>query len=114
MPLEILTIPCLTDNYAYIAHDGDTGETLVVDVPEAAPVMTALAQRGWTLSHVFLTHHHADHVDGLDLLLKTHPAKVIGAAADAHRLAALDLGHTLMWDRGMWGRGMWESRRGGV
>ena len=91
MPLEILTIPCLTDNYAYIAHDGDTGETLVVDVPEAAPVMTALAQRGWTLSHVFLTHHHADHVDGLDLLLKTHPAKVIGAAADAHRLAALDL-----------------------
>ena len=46
------------------AHDGDTGETLVVDVPEAAPVMTALAQRGWTLSHVFLTHHHADHVDG--------------------------------------------------
>ena len=91
MPLEILTIPCLTDNYAYIAHDADTGETLVIDVPEAGPVMAALTQRGWTLSHVLLTHHHADHVDGLDPLLKVHPAKVIGAAADAYRLPALDL-----------------------
>ena len=91
MPLEILTIPCLTDNYAYIAHDTDTGETLVIDVPEAGPVMAALTQRGWTLSHVLLTHHHADHVDGLDPLLKVHPAKVIGAAADAYRLPALDL-----------------------
>ena len=45
MPLEILTIPCLTDNYAYIAHDADTGETLVIDVPEAGPVMAALTQR---------------------------------------------------------------------
>ena len=91
MPLEILTIPCLTDNYAYIAHDADTGETLVIDVPEAGPVMAALTQRGWTLSHVLLTHHHADHVDGLDPLLKVHPAKVIGAAADVYRLPALDL-----------------------
>ena len=53
MPLEILTIPCLTDNYAYIAHDASTGETLVVDVPEASPISLALAQRGWTLSQIF-------------------------------------------------------------
>lgn len=90
MPLEIVTIPCLKDNYAFLAHDRATGQTAVIDVPEAAPIAAALEQRGWTLSHVLLTHHHADHVDGLTALLAKHPAVVIGAAADAHRLPVLD------------------------
>jgi len=91
MPLEILTIPCLQDNYAFIAHDADSGETMVVDVPEAGPIKSALAAKGWTLSHVLLTHHHADHIQGLPDLLADRPATVIGAAADAHRLPPLDL-----------------------
>ena len=90
MPFEILTIPCLADNYAFLAHDADSGATLCVDVPETAPILRALAQKGWTLSHVLLTHHHADHVQGLADLLAVHPATVIGAAADAHRLPPLD------------------------
>jgi hydroxyacylglutathione hydrolase len=91
MPLEILTIPCLSDNYAFVAHDPASGETLCVDVPEAAPIKATLRERGWTLSHVVLTHHHADHVQGLADLLADHPARVIGAAADAHRLPPLDV-----------------------
>ena len=91
MPLEIVTIPCLKDNYAFLAHDRATGQTAVVDVPEAAPIAAALAQRGWRLTHVLLTHHHWDHVDGLAALLADHPATVIGAAADAHRLPPLDV-----------------------
>ena len=91
MPLEIVTIPCLKDNYAFLAHDKATGQTAVVDVPEAAPIIAALKQRGWTLSHVLLTHHHWDHVDGLAALLADHTATVIGAAADAHRLPPLDI-----------------------
>ena len=91
MPLEIVTVPCLSDNYAYLAHDKATGETAVVDVPAAAPIAEALALRGWRLSHVLLTHHHWDHVDGLAALLADHPAQVIGAKADAHRLPPLDI-----------------------
>ena len=91
MPLEIVTIPCLKDNYAFLAHDRATGQTAVVDVPEAAPIAAALRVRGWRLSHVILTHHHWDHVDGLAALLADHPATVIGAAADAHRLPPLDV-----------------------
>ena len=90
MPLEIVTIPCLSDNYAFLVHDGDSGQTAVIDVPEAGPISEALRARGWTLSHVLLTHHHWDHVEGLEALLADHPAKVIGAAADAHRLPPLD------------------------
>lgn len=91
MPLEILTIPCLADNYAFLAHDAASGDTALVDVPEAAPILAALATRGWRLSHVLLTHHHADHVQGLDAVLAEHRANVVGAAADAHRLPKLDI-----------------------
>ena len=91
MPLEIVTLPCLSDNYAFLVHDHASGETAVVDVPDSGVVSDALTTRGWTLSHVLLTHHHWDHVDGLAALLAAHPARVLGAAADAHRLPPLDL-----------------------
>ncbi|MDD9743601.1 MULTISPECIES: hydroxyacylglutathione hydrolase [Marinovum] len=90
MPLELVTIPCLSDNYAYLVHDDKSGETAVFDVPEAGPILETLEARGWRLSHVFLTHHHPDHVQGTADLLAKAPARVIGAAADAHRLPSLD------------------------
>jgi len=68
MPLEIVTIPCLSDNYAYLAHDAATGATAVVDVPDADPVQAALAARGWRLTDILITHHHADHIGGVEAL----------------------------------------------
>ena len=91
MPLEIVTIPCLSDNYAYLAHDRETGETALVDIPEAGPILDELDRRGWRLSHILITHHHPDHVQGIDAILAAHPARVVGAAADAHRLPPLDV-----------------------
>ena len=90
MALEILTIPCLSDNYAFIGHNTDSGETFLVDAPEAASILAALEARGWGLDHILLTHHHGDHIEGVPALLAKYPAKVIGAAADAHRLPSLD------------------------
>ncbi len=90
MPLEIVTVPCLSDNYAFLAHDPDSGDTALVDVPEAGPILSALSDRGWRLTQVLLTHHHADHVQGLEEVLAQHDARVVGAAADRHRLPALD------------------------
>ncbi|MEM7089048.1 MAG: hydroxyacylglutathione hydrolase [Pseudomonadota bacterium] len=91
MPLEIVTVPCLSDNYAFLAHDAVSGQTALVDAPEAAPILNELSARGWDLSHILITHHHWDHVDGLADVLDRHPATVIGAAADAHRLPPLDV-----------------------
>lgn len=91
MTLQIETVPCLSDNYAYLVHDPETGETAVVDVPEAAPILKALSDKGWTANMVLITHHHADHVQGLDDILAHHPAQVVGHAADAARLPKLDL-----------------------
>lgn len=87
-PIELVTVPCLQDNYAYLVHNAQTGETALIDAPEAAPISAELERRGWVLSDILLTHHHYDHIDGVDALRGT--ARVIGAAADAHRLPKLD------------------------
>lgn len=90
MPMEMQAVPCLSDNYAYLIHDPETGCTAVIDVPDAVPVQAALAERGWNLSDILITHHHDDHIQGVDALRAATGAKVWGAAADAHRLPALD------------------------
>lgn len=91
MPLEIVTLPCLSDNYAYLLHDAKSGRTALIDAPEAAPIKAALVTRGWGLDVILLTHHHYDHIDGVEELRSTYGASVYGAAADSHRLPPLDL-----------------------
>lgn len=90
MTLELVTIPCLSDNYAYLLHDSCSGDTAVIDVPEAAPILAALDERGWRLSDIFLTHHHDDHIAGVPKLRAATGARVSGARADAHRLPPLE------------------------
>ncbi len=82
---------CLTDNYGVLLHDSTTGATACVDVPEAGPTLRALAERGWTLSDILVTHHHADHIQGVpDVKAKFPNAKVWGPAKDAARIPFLD------------------------
>jgi len=94
MALELVTIPCLTDNYAYLIQDAASGQTAVIDVPDAGPILAALEQRGWALSDILITHHHTDHIQGVEELRAATGAMVLGAAADAHRLPMLDLALT--------------------
>lgn len=91
MPLEILTIPCLSDNYAYLIHDDKSGETALVDAPEVDPVLSTLQEKSWSLHYILITHHHYDHIDGVEVLRDKTRAKIYGAAADQHRLPVLDL-----------------------
>ena len=94
MALEIITVPCRTDNYAFLLHNADTGQTAVVDAPEVPAIEAALKTRGWELSDILITHHHDDHIAGVDALRARFGARVIGAAADAYRLPKLDLALT--------------------
>ncbi len=104
MTLEIETVPCLDDNYAFLVHDRKSGATALFDAPEAGPIQRELAKHGWKLTHVFITHHHYDHVDGIEELVAAFHPEVIGAARDAHRLPPLSTqvspGQTYdMWHR---------------
>lgn len=89
MSFEIVTIPCLSDNYAYLIHA--QGKTALVDAPEAAPIAAELSARGWTLDEIWITHHHGDHIDGVSALRQTFDPLVRGALSDQKRLPKLDV-----------------------
>ncbi len=90
MAAEIVTIPCLTDNYAYLVRPEGGDVCALVDAPEAAPIEAALAERGWTLAAVLITHHHADHAQGLAALREGRQLTVVGPAAEAGKMPPLD------------------------
>ena len=91
MSFEIVTIPCLSDNYAFLIVEN--GKAAVVDVPEAAPIVAEVRARGMEVTDVILTHHHDDHIQGLAALQSDlgGDIRVIGGKADAHRLPPLSL-----------------------
>jgi hydroxyacylglutathione hydrolase len=94
LPLEIEPVPCLRDNYAWLAYDRQEGICAVVDPSEAEPVRAALKSRGLTLTHILNTHHHPDHVGG-NMALKTEfGAVIVGPGKDAARIPGLDVGVT--------------------
>ncbi len=88
--LDIIQIPVLNDNYIYLLHDSSSGETAVVDPTEAAPVLRALAEKNWTLTHIFNTHHHWDHVGGNLYLKEKTGCCVIASAYDQERIPGID------------------------
>ena len=89
--LEIQTIPVLSDNYSYLLHDTGSGKTAIVDPPETGPVEAALQARGLGIDWIVITHHHADHIDGVPALKAKYGCQVVGPAADEHRIPNLDV-----------------------
>lgn len=81
---------CRSDNFAVFIHDPQTGQTACVDAPDAAAMQSELDRLGWQLSHLLITHHHEDHIAGVEALRARHGCEVIGHDADAHRLPRLD------------------------
>jgi hydroxyacylglutathione hydrolase len=90
MTLSVIIVPCLSDNYAYILRCSETGATALVDAPDAAPILAELNKQGWGLDQILITHHHFDHIDGVEAIKAATGAQVVGAIADAHRLPSLD------------------------
>lgn len=81
--IEVVAIRCMTDNYAYLIVDVGAKRAVVVDPGEAAPVLGELEARGLALESVWLTHHHFDHIGGVDALASRFPnIKVFGSQYD--------------------------------
>jgi hydroxyacylglutathione hydrolase len=92
MTMSVHQFLCLTDNYGALVHDSATGSTACVDAPESGPILAALSERGWNLTDVLITHHHADHIQGVPGLKAKFPAlKVQGPAKEAARIPFLDI-----------------------
>jgi hydroxyacylglutathione hydrolase len=89
MPLSLVTLPVREDNYVYLVHDDASGATALVDVGTVDPILAALRARGWTLTDIWLTHHHGDHIEGAEAVASATGALITGAEADAHGLPPL-------------------------
>ncbi len=85
--MEIHRLAVLSDNYIFLLHDPQQNVAAVVDPAVATPVLQKLQQLGATLTAIFNTHHHGDHVGGNMTLLEQFPdAIVYGGAEDRGRI----------------------------
>ncbi|MET3928004.1 hydroxyacylglutathione hydrolase [Devosia sp. 2618] len=90
MSLIVDVFAARSDNFGYLVHDTATGRTAAIDAPEAAAIKTALLHRGWTLTDIFITHHHIDHVEAIPELKAEFNVRVVGPRGEADKIADLD------------------------
>jgi hydroxyacylglutathione hydrolase len=90
MTTHVFQFPCLKDNYGVLIHDSRSGATAAIDAPDADAVIAAARSRGWTLTDLLVTHHHADHTQGIPGVKAAFPEiRVVGPAKEASRIDSL-------------------------
>jgi hydroxyacylglutathione hydrolase len=91
MTIHVHQFLCLKDNYGVLVHDSATGATASIDAPDGDAVIAAAEAKGWTISHLLITHHHADHVQGMPALKARFPnVRTFGPLKEAAKIGALD------------------------
>ena len=90
MSLQIHQFPCLSDNYGFLLHDPDSGETACIDTPDAAAYLREADARGWRITQIWNTHWHPDHAGGNEAIKSATGCTIVAPAAEAHRIAGVD------------------------
>lgn len=88
--LEIARVPALSDNYIWLVHEPQSGETTVIDPAQAEPVIAEADARGWRITQIWNTHWHPDHTGGNAAIKAATGARVTGPAAEAAKIPTLD------------------------
>ena len=89
--LEIVAVPAFADNYLWLVHDRDSGETAVVDPGDPTPVLAEAERRGWRISKILNTHWHPDHTGGNLAIKDASGATIIGPSGENGRVPGLDV-----------------------
>jgi hydroxyacylglutathione hydrolase len=89
--LEIVAVPAFADNYLWLVHDPDSGETAVVDPGDPAPVLAEADRRGWRIDKILNTHWHPDHTGGNLAIKEATGATIIGPEGENGRVPGLDM-----------------------
>jgi hydroxyacylglutathione hydrolase len=90
MTLEIIRIPVLSDNYIWLVHEAQSGETMVVDPAVADAPLAEAEKRGWKITQIWNTHWHPDHTGGNADIKAATGCIITGPAAEAERIPTLD------------------------
>lgn len=90
MLLEVHQFPCLSDNYGYLLHDPDSGETVCIDTPDADVYLRQAVTRGWQITQIWNTHWHPDHAGGNEAIKAATGCSVVAPSAEAAKIAGID------------------------
>lgn len=88
--LQVHQFPCLSDNYGFLLHDPDSGETACIDTPDAEAYLREARQMGWRITQIWNTHWHPDHAGGNAAIKAATGCQVIAPAVDAPKIAEVD------------------------
>lgn len=88
--IEIHQFPCLNDNYGFLAHDPETGETAAIDTPDADRYLAEASRRGWTISQIWNTHWHPDHAGGNSRIKDLTGCMIVGPENEAEKIPGID------------------------
>jgi hydroxyacylglutathione hydrolase len=87
--MEIVPVPAFSDNYIWLVHDEESGDTAVVDPGDAGLVLAEAQRRGWTIDQIWNTHWHPDHTGGNAAIKEATGARISGPASG--RIPARDV-----------------------
>ena len=87
--LEVHQFPCLSDNYGFLLHDPDSGETAAIDTPDGAEYLRQAEAKGWRITQIWNTHWHPDHAGGNKAIVEATGA-IIVAPAEVERISYID------------------------
>ena len=76
----IIPIPAFSDNYIWLIHH--QGIAIVVDPGDAQPVLQRLSALNLRLEAILVTHHHHDHIGGVQALIDATSAAVFAPAKE--------------------------------
>ena len=89
MPLTVHQFPCLSDNYGFLLHDQESGETVAIDTPDGAEYLKQAETKGWRITQIWNTHWHPDHAGGNTAIVEATGATVI-APREVERISPID------------------------
>ena len=85
--LEIHQFPCLSDNYGFLLHDPESGETVCIDTPDAETYLREAKAKGWRITQIWNTHWHPDHAGGNAAIKLATGCCVVAPLVDAPKIA---------------------------
>lgn len=88
--LDVHQFPCLSDNYGYLLHDPDSGETACIDTPDGEEYLRQAEAKGWTITQIWNTHWHPDHAGGNETIKAATGCTVIAPQGEAAKIAGID------------------------